>query len=193
MGQMRPVANAAHTLILNAVDEATRLRRRLSFDSYTAAVIDHYLKTVQAEQQTMNWRHGGDAYEDTRLNSRQLVKFFNPADARRIPAELVPSLVQALPEPWRGQLATQLCQLLKPEPMGANAGDPLLVLQRMMKESNEGMQSFLALASDGLGNDSDQDLEITLAELIQAREAIEAGMALINAEKQRRAIVARRD
>lgn len=156
----------------------------LSFDSYTARVVDHYLKTIPVNQRTYPVNVSGDVFADNRLNSRKLARTINLDGDLRMPAVLLPSLLAALDEPWRSDAQTAVANLLSPRKLHAvHAPElPLDSFQRLLKENNEALSSFMAVARDGFSDDTTVSLMDARVQLLQLMDAAERAVGLLNDE-----------
>lgn len=152
----------------------------LSFDSYTAAVVEHYLATVPAPQRSFDVAAGGDAFADTRANAKKLGRYFSPGHDLKLPAVLVPSLIEALVDPHRGRCRTEVVELIMPERVSsAVLTSELAAAQALAKEAGEGLAAFVGLLEGGLGNDALAALEGCRVELGQALQAARQAHALV--------------
>jgi hypothetical protein len=177
-------------IIKTAVTEAIA-KTSLSFDSYTAAFVDHYVSTVAEADREFEVKQTGDAYRDVVNNSRKLGRYFSPEKEGilRLPTVCIPSLIAALPEPWRGNVQTAVCELIKPTQLESAQGDAYAAAIDIVKEHGEALNAYLLVAKDGLKNDADADLIAARVQLLQSVEAAQHAIAMIDDElKSRRTI-----
>lgn len=159
----------------------------VSFDSYTAGVVEHYLKSVPVPQRSFEVASGGDAFADNRANSKKLGRYFSPEHDLKLPAVLLPSLIEGLVEPHRSACRTEVVELIMPERVSVeNLPDEMVIAQGMAKEAGEALSNFLGLLPGGLGDDSVHALERCKVELNQAMQATRNALAAVNAELEAR-------
>lgn len=190
---MKKVSDAAFAapidvLIKSAVADALR-KANFSFDSYTAAFVDHYVRNVAAQDRTFAVSLTGDLCRDIRNNSRKLSRYFAIDTELRLHAVSVPSLIAALPEPWRSDVRTAACELIKPTIINAGKSvDCIAAAMELVKEHGEALNAYLAIAKDGLKNDPAADLMMARIQLLQSIQAVEKAIKVIEDE-----LIARRD
>lgn len=148
----------------------------LSFDSYVARLTDHYRAKVPKPQQSFNFSEGDDVYENVRKASKKLARYFSVNTTLKLPAVLVPSMVNALPDPWRASTITAIQELLKPTLGNPTNDNPQQVIASLMEDSHSAIDAFLAVSWNGLESHSSDELRgarLELAHLIdKARDAL---------------------
>lgn len=175
-------------LIKSALSDALR-KANFSFDSYTAAFVDHYVKHVAPIHRTFTVSITGDVCRDVRNNSRKLSRYFALDTELRLHAVSVPSLIAALPEPWRSDVQTAVVDLIRPATAKAGPNvDCIAAAMLLVKEHGEALNAYLAIAKDGLQNDATADLMNARIQLLQSMQAAESAMKIIEDE-----LVSRRD
>lgn len=165
----------------------------LSLELYAARVMEHYQRSVPAVQQTSKFSETGDVYNDMRANAKKLGRMIQLGGDLRIPAVLIPSFVAALDEPWRSDTATAICQRISPDRFNASVAAPVEALDMfsaLVREQGEAVQAFLNVARGGLTDDSAEALLNARTQLLQSRQAEDDALALIDAELNRRGILA---
>lgn len=183
---MQTPARSIEAVLIKYVRECLD-RSSLSFDSFAAAVVEHYLAAVPAPQRSFEVAAGGDAFADTRANSKKLGRYFSPAHDLKLPAVLVPSLIEALCEPYRGACCTAVVELIMPERVAAGQLQSEMVAAKgMAKEAGEALAAFVGLLDGGLGNDPLASLEDCKLELAQALSATRQALLLVTHELEAR-------
>ena len=135
-------------------------------------------------------RSEDDYDEAAKQWSHQIDKFFSPQESVKLPYSFGDYLVMALDEEYRKQCLVELDRKRR-SIVGRVApadGDILDSVQATIKETSEAIQSLVALAPGGLGDDSDTELLRARQELQEAISAMQDGLASVNAELARRDI-----
>lgn len=163
----------------------------LSFNSYTARVMEHYARTVPAEQRSVEINDTGDAYESLKRFSNKLSRCISIDGDTHLPAVLVPALIACLDEPWQHDCRTAVLNLIFPERLQEPGKDahPLDQLASLAQEHSEAVQAYLAVARDGFDNDSEAALMHAFNQLQQARDVMQNMMAMLDSELQKRRTV----
>jgi hypothetical protein len=182
---------AVDGLVTDAIHQNLR-QKGLSLELYSQRVVEHYRETVPASQQSSKFVASADPFNDMRSNAKKLGRMLNLGGDLRIPAVLLPSLIAALDEPWRSDVATATCQRIAPSAFKRSAAtsfDPLDAFSQLVKEQGEALQAFLNVARNGLADDAAEALLDARTQLIQAKKAEADALALIDAELDRRGIL----
>jgi hypothetical protein len=122
--------------------------------------------------------------------AHQIDKFFSPYETVKLPYSFGDHLVMALDEEYRKQCLVELDRK-RQSIVGSTSSveqDLMLSLQSTIKETSEAIQHLAALVPGGLEDDSDTDLLRGRQEVIEAIQALENGLALLNDELAKRNI-----
>ena len=185
MRQM-PTNDSLETLIRDAVRHCIS-KTNLSFDSYAAGVREHYLDNVPEAQQTFTVPQSGDIYSDCRKLSKKLDRYFSFDAELKLPVVLLPSLIAAMPDPYKKNTITKVFELIdKTEITTTGDHSTKQVMNSLMKESNEALQAYLKIAWNGLADDSVEELNEAKVELLQLMDEAEKALGLINGELESR-------
>jgi hypothetical protein len=122
--------------------------------------------------------------------AHQVDKFFSPYETVKLPYSFGDHLVMALDEEYRKQCLVELDRKRQSIIGSSRPGedDLMLSLQSTIKETAEAIQHLVALAPGGLEDDTDTALLRARQEIIEATSALDGGLALLNAELEKRGI-----
>lgn len=173
------------------VVEAYQKNRRhgLKFEVYTARVIEHYEHHIPEPEQSFEFpRKGKDIIERAVEGAKKLGRYFDLGrNDCRLPANLLPSLVAGLDEPFRGTTSSAIVIQLQPQRFTARS-EAFQAFAEMMKECSDAQQMFARLAHDGLRNDSEEDLLSVRVEINQAIAAMHNALGTVEEELARRGV-----
>jgi len=122
--------------------------------------------------------------------AHQIDKFFSASETVKLPYSFGDYLVLALDDRYRKQCQADLDRkrraLVADRPPAD--GNILDALQSTIKETSEAISHLVALAPNGLGDDSDRALLLGRQELLEAITAMQSGLSQIDHELSRRNI-----
>jgi len=132
----------------------------------------------------------GDLEEYSKTWAHQIDKFFSPYETVKLPYSFGDYLVMALDEQYRKSCLVDLDLKRKSiiSEVEPHTGDILASIQTAIKETSEAITHLVALAPNGLQDDSDQDLLRARQETIEAISSLEDGLAQLDFELSRRDI-----
>lgn len=122
--------------------------------------------------------------------AHQIDKFFSPYETVKLPYSFGDHLVMALDEEYRKQCLVELDRKRRSiiGQVTPREGDIIAALQNTIKESAEAIQHLVALAPNGLDDDSDQDLLRGREEIMEAIKAMQTGLSQVDKELSERDI-----
>lgn len=122
--------------------------------------------------------------------SRQIDKFFSPSETVKLPYSFGDYLVMALDEEYRKACLVEmdrkrqsLVDATKPID-----GNMLESVQTAIKETSEAIAYMVRVSSDGLEDDSEQDLLRARQETLEAMHSLEKSLSHLDHELSRRGI-----
>lgn len=176
-----PKGQCLERLVVEAFQNNRRLG--LKFETYTARVIEHYEHHIPEPEQSFEFpRKGRDIIERATEGAKKLGRYFDLSrNDCRLPANLLPSLIAALDEPFRTTTAGAIVAQLQPQRFAARS-DAFSAFTEMMRECAEAQQTFAHLAHDGLSNDRDDELLSARVEILQAVAALQNALGTIDEE-----------
>lgn len=179
----------APAAILRAEIEAWRTAGRMSREAVAIAIVEAH-QALGADLTTeISFDFEGDTFARARKSAQ---KIFRWLDEGNLPANLVPSILFALPEELRlrclGQMySPQGIEVRAVSPQDADDVDLSLHLPRVMKEANEAQLALVQLPP----NASDSQLLGVHKELTEAAQACESAAHDVMAKVVARQAVAR--
>ncbi len=122
--------------------------------------------------------------------AHQIDKFFSPYETVKLPYSFGDYLVMALDEEYRKQCLVELDRKRKSiiSDVSPEDGDIIASVQQTIKETSEAIQHLVALAPNGLSDDSEQDLMRARQEVLEAIRAMQHGLAQLDNELAQRDI-----
>ncbi len=126
----------------------------------------------------------GDTEEPAKAWVHQIDKFFSPYETVKLPYSFGDYLVMALDEEYRKACLVELDlkrKLIIREVL-PHEGDILASVQSAIKETSEAITHLVALAPNGLKDDSDQDLLRARQETLEAISSLQDALAQLDHE-----------
>lgn len=172
------------TQILLHEVEAFRRETGQSREAFAQRVVEDWQEAGQP-QMGRDWKAGGDVFEAARVNAQRLYRWLDDQtkDHNLLPANMVPAVLMALPEPRRVRaLNAQLRELgFMVERIPSGGGAAVVVnslVSDSIRESGEAQQALLRVATDG----SLQALEDARRESVEAAAAHGDAVAYLDRE-----------
>ena len=125
-----------------------------------------------------------DVNELAKSWAHQIDKFFSPFETVKLPYSFGDYLVMALDEEYRKPCMVELDRKRKAiiQEVPPQNGDILVSTQNAIKETSEAISQLVALAPNGLGDDSDQALLRARQETLEATQALQELVAQLDQE-----------
>ncbi|MCB1626497.1 MAG: hypothetical protein KDI48_02145 [Xanthomonadales bacterium] len=129
----------------------------MTMGQFATDVVTHYHTTVALHERTFEFSTGGDPFKAARANSQILSRLMN--GQVRMPVDIEESWVLSLPQPWRGELLSELAHryglLAAPEPVTDGVGQQRAAGD-LMRETGEALIAVAGLLEDGVIDHRDQ-------------------------------------
>tara|TARA_B100000315_G_scaffold259906_3_gene318002 strand:- start:4023 stop:4676 length:654 start_codon:yes stop_codon:yes gene_type:complete len=131
-----------------------------------------------------------DLEECSKAWAHQIDKFFSPYETVKLPYSFGDYLVMALDEEYRKSCLVALDLKRKSiiRQVAPHQGDILASVQMAIKETSEAIAHLVALAPNGLQDDSDQDLLRARQETMEAISSLQDGLSQLDYELSNRNI-----
>ncbi len=184
------IQNQSLVEILRSAIEAWRTTQRMSREAVAIAIVEAHLAYAAGAAAEISFEFvGSDAYDRAKKAAQ---KIFRWLDEGNLPANMIPSMLAALPAEQR---LTAMNQILCPLGIEARAADqapaigfdPLKHLKNIAKESAEGKLALLQVGAEA----SEEQLLAVRIELTEAAEAYQAAADDVTAEIHARRALAR--
>ena len=122
--------------------------------------------------------------------TRQVDKFFSPSETVKLPYSFGDYLVMALDEMYRKACLVEIDRKRQSimEATKPADGDMLESVQGAIKETSEAIAQMVRISSNGLEDDSEQDLLRTRQETLEAIRSLEKSLSHLDRELGRRGI-----
>ncbi len=126
----------------------------------------------------------GDTEEHAKTWVHQIDKFFSPYETVKLPYSFGDYLVMALDEEYRKACLVELDLKRRSiiREVLPHEGDILATVQSAIKETSEAITHLVALAPNGLKDDSDHDLLRARQETLEAISSLQDGLAQLDHE-----------
>lgn len=184
------IQNQSLVEILRSAIEAWRTTQRMSREAVAIAIVEAHLVYAVGSATEIAFEFGGsDAYDRAKKSAQ---KIFRWLDEGGLPANMIPSILAALPPEQRLAAMNQILCPLGIEARAADQApaigfDPLKHLKNIAKESAEGKLALIQIGAEA----SEEQLLQARAELTEAAVAYQAAADDVTAEVHARRELAR--
>ena len=122
--------------------------------------------------------------------AHQIDKFFSPSESVKLPYSFGDHLVMALDDEYRKACLAEIDRKRKSvlKRTSPDEGDIVAAVQLSVKETSEAISHLIGVSPEGLEDDSDQALLRARQETLEAIDALQQNVALLDQELAQRGI-----